>query len=115
MMNKLILDTLKANSNLTKLVSDRIYFLKTSSIRYPCLIFSIYNERGELYSDDIEEWTGYYIQIDVYSKSNYSNIVEEVKKSLIGTGFKRKNEYDLWQNDLKLYHKGLRFFYLQEN
>jgi hypothetical protein len=33
---------------------------------------------------------------------------------LLKVGFKRLNEIDLYEEDTKIYHKGLKFYYLEE-
>ncbi|MCH4198532.1 MAG: hypothetical protein LKF87_08195 [Clostridium tyrobutyricum] len=58
--------------------------------------------------------TAHYVQVDVWSKTDYINIVKEVKEKLISVGFKRLNEADLYEKDTKIYHKGMRFYYLEE-
>ena len=39
--------------------------------------------------------------------------MKEVKRLLINAGFKRLNEIDLYEEDTKIYHKGLKFYYLE--
>ena len=74
----------------------------------------MYLESGEGYEDDEETLTAHYIQVDVWSKVDYTDLVKEVKRFLINAGFTRLNEIDLYEEDTKIYHKGLKFFCLEE-
>lgn len=108
-MNKLIKDTL---SPLGIPVSLQCY--NGSETTY--ITFFSYLDKGELYADDEEIATGNYIQIDVFSKENYTNIVKKVKKLMKDAGFiKKASGPELYETDTKLYHKPLRFFFYEEN
>ncbi len=45
---------------------------------------------------------------------DYTSLIDEVKNSLNTVGFKRLNEADLYERDTKIYHKSLKFYYLEE-
>lgn len=77
------------------------------------ITFFCYLETGELYSDDIQQGTAYYLQVDVWSKGNYVNIVEQVKLAMVNAGFSFLSAYDLYETDTKIYHKVLRFHYME--
>lgn len=108
-MNKLIISTLKP---LGIPVSFQYYNgLETTYITFFC-----YNDQVELYADDEELATGYYIQLDVFSKGKYLEIVKQVNKLMKDVGFiKRPSGPELYEEGTKLYHKPLRFFYYVEN
>lgn len=75
------------------------------------IVFQEYLEQGESYSEDEEELTGHYIQVNIFSKTDYTSLVKEVKTRLIGVGFKRQNEYEIYENDTGFYNRILRFYY----
>jgi hypothetical protein len=106
-LNSLVVDTIK---NLGVPVSFQNYTGKEPTY----ITFFEYNQQGEEYADDTEIGTGHFIQIDIWSKSDYIMLVESVKNSLIKAGFWRLSEIDLYENDTNIYHKGMRFFYLEE-
>lgn len=108
-INNDILNTLQSNQTLVNLVNGRISFLNNISGQYPAITFFVYNEQGELYADNQELLTGYYIQIDVWSKDNYTNIVYEVMKTMMQAGYRRTSSADLYESDTKIYHKAIRF------
>lgn len=105
-LNKLIIDTLKP---LNIPVSFQIYAGTATTY----ITFIEYLQQGEFFSEDDEELTGHYVQVDVWSKSDYTSIVKQVKELLENVGFKRTNEVDLYESDTKFFHKGIRFFYLE--
>jgi hypothetical protein len=50
----------------------------------------------------------------VWSKGDYTSIVQQVKDRLKEAGFRRTTETDLYEPETKIYHKVLRFSYVQE-
>lgn len=108
-INNEILKTLQSNSTLVNLVNGRISFLTNKSGQYPAITYFVYNEMGELYADNQEISTGYYIQIDIWSQENYTNIVYELMKTMMQAGYRRTSSADLYESDTKIYHKAIRF------
>ena len=106
-INKLIIDTLKP-------LKVPVCFHKYTGKETTYIIFHEYFQKGEKYSEDNEEMTGHYLQINVFSKANYNNIVEEVKTLLSNIGFTRQTEYELYENDTEFYNKIIRFYYEEE-
>ncbi len=74
------------------------------------ITFFTYLDRPEQHADDGEIVTGYYVQIDIWSKSDYTEIAKEVHQSMLTANFTKLNFYDLYEEDLKIYHKVMRFF-----
>ena len=107
MINKLIMDTLKP-------LKIPVAFQKYSGKAETYITFHEYLAAGEEYEDDEEALTAHYIQVDVWSKGDYTDIVKTIKELLLKAGFKRLNEIDLYEEDTKIYHKGLKFYYLEE-
>ena len=107
MIHKLIMDTLRP-------LNVPVSFQKYSGKEDPYITFHEYIETGEEYEDDEEVFTGHYVQVDIWSKSDYSSLVKATKSLLKIEGFKRLDEADLYEKNTGLYHKGIRFFYLEE-
>lgn len=108
-MNKLIKDTLSPLG-----IPVSLQYYNGSETTY--ITFFSYLDKGELYADDEEVATGNYIQIDIFSKGNYTNIVKQVIKLMKKAGFiKKPSGPELFEDDTKIYHKPLRFFYYVEN
>lgn len=116
MINKLIIDTL-ASLNIPVAFQEYkgIKQLDGSyKIIFPYVTFFEYLEQSESFSEDEEDSIGHYMQVDIWSKSDYTSIVTQVKTLLKNAGFKRNSKVDLYESEMKLYHKGMRFFYLEE-
>lgn len=90
-------------------------FQKYSGSEETYITFHEYFCSGEEYEDDEEKLTGHYIQVDVWSKNDYTELIDMVKNLLIQSGFRRLNEMDLYEEDTKIYHKGLKFYYTEES
>ncbi|GAA0313804.1 hypothetical protein GCM10008967_00360 [Bacillus carboniphilus] len=78
------------------------------------ITFFEYNQRSALNADDDEDITSHSIQLDVWSKGNYNNIVQQTKQLLKGIGFRRTHETEFYEEETKIYHKVLRFSYSKE-
>lgn len=65
-------------------------------------------------ADDTEIQTRFIYQIDVWSKSDYTNLTKQVKELLIAQGFRRSVEGpEDYEPDIQLFHKPIRFIYIK--
>ena len=104
-VNKLIKDSL---SSLTVPVSFQTYAgTLTTYITFFC-----YNEQGEAWAEDQEVATGFYVQVDVWSKDDYTTLAGQVQAAMIAAGFSRTTSADLYESDTKIFHRALRFVYV---
>jgi hypothetical protein len=106
-INKIIMDALRP-------LKHPVYPVNYSGDSSTYITFFEYGEGSALDADNEEKRTGYYIQVDVWTKdgSLYTGLVDQVKKALIDAGFKRRSAVDLYENETKVYHKALRFYYV---
>jgi len=72
------------------------------------ITFFKYLEDVESYANNKETSLVYYIQVDVWSKGNYSVLVESVLEALKQAGFTRNYVTETYENDIKLFHKIIR-------
>lgn len=105
MINSLVIEALKP---LNVPVSFQRYTGKENTY----ITFFEFLEQGELFADNEEKATGHYIQVDIWSKSDYVELVENVKYAMKAAGFMKTYAADLFESDIKLYHKVTRFVYL---
>jgi len=73
-----------------------------------------YNQDNDASLSGDDDLIGYveYYDFDVYSKGNYKNIIEEVKKKLKDNGFvwqPSRSSMDMYEADTGYYHKTLNF------
>lgn len=74
------------------------------------ITFFAYDEQDEEFSDDEVESEGYYPQIDVWSKEDYTNLKSQIKSAMKTAGYSFTNGQDLYEEDTGIFHLGLRFF-----
>jgi hypothetical protein len=74
------------------------------------ITFFTYLDKPEQHADDGELITGHYVQIDVWSKRDYTSLVKTIHQRMLAAGFTKLNFYDLYEQDLNIYHKAMRFF-----
>ena len=103
MINDLILGALRS-------LRVPVSFQKYRGKENTYITFFSYLEQGEQYADNEEKETGYYIQLDVWSKSDYTELVENITDAMKAAGFRRTSAADLFEEDTKIYHKAIRFF-----
>lgn len=103
MINKLVIEALKY-------LKVPVSFQKYSGKESTYITFFTYLEQGEQYADNEEKATGYYIQLDVWSKSDYTELIENIKDQMRAAGFIRTYAADLFEEDTKIYHKAMRFY-----
>ncbi|HZJ99106.1 MAG TPA: hypothetical protein VFC79_03825 [Tissierellaceae bacterium] len=76
---------------------------------YPYITFFTYLDRTMQHADDGEVITGYFIQVDIWSKTDYTSIEESIHQAMVSSGFMKQRFHDLYEDDTKVYHKVMRF------
>ena len=79
------------------------------------ITFFEYLAQGEAHADNTEKETGHYIQIDVWSKGDYTSLVDSTLTALKSAGFSRIKEVDMFDSEAQFYHRAIRVFYLENN
>ncbi|ETT84174.1 hypothetical protein MKZ08_08470 [Viridibacillus sp. FSL R5-0477] len=103
-LNKLIIDTLKP-------IGIPVALLTYTGTATTYITFFQYNEMGVVFAEDSEQETRHSIQIDVWSKGNHVDVVKQVKKLLKEQGFSRVTAHELYEDDTKIFHKVMQFYY----
>lgn len=104
---------MNVNTKITEILSDMgipVRFQHYSGQEKPYLTFFNYLENGELYADDEEKITGYYIQLDLWSESDYADLVSLIHQRMIEAGFLRRSFSDLYEQNINLHHKVMRYY-----
>jgi hypothetical protein len=104
-LNKLIIDTLSP-------LALTLFQTYSGSI-FPHITFFEFNQQSALNADDEEEMTAHSVQVDLWSLNDYTSLVAQVKTSLLAIGFRRAFETEFYENDTKIFHKVLRFNYVE--
>ena len=75
------------------------------------ITFFTYLEKGELFADNEEIETGYYIHLDLFGKENLQQTEKDIKRLMKENNFRRISNWDApYEEDTKLYHKVFRFY-----
>jgi hypothetical protein len=105
-LNSLILSTLKP-------LDVPVKYLKYKGSEPTYITFFEFNQSGAMYGDDQELKSRHSIQVDIFSKGDYTNLTEQVKKNLIEKGFTRTMEIEFYETDTDKFHKVIRFNFVQ--
>lgn len=76
------------------------------------ITFFEFNQNGALYGDDKELKSRHSIQVDIWSRGNYGNLVKQVKERMIEIGFTRSMETEIIEKETGTYQKVIRFNYV---
>lgn len=76
--------------------------------------FTLISDNEDDYADDEAESINYLVQVDIWSKENMEDLKKTIKaamKTLDNCTY--SDGADLYENDVKIYHKALRFNVLE--
>lgn len=107
MINKLIMDTLSP-------LEVPASFQKYTGNETAYITFFEYLQQSESFADNMETCIGHYIQVDVWSKEDYTFLVDSIVNEMTKSGFRKTTQTEMYENETQTYHKALRFFYLEE-
>lgn len=95
--------------------NPKLYLLKApDNTVAPYVEYEILNESGSIYAENEEIATNYKIQIDVFTKGNYTEIVKIIKNIMKENKFMKEFGGSLFEEKSKLFHYILRFNYESE-
>lgn len=103
-LNKLIRDTLSP-------LGVPVAFANYNQTADAYIVFIEYNQASRLNADDKELITKHFFQVDIFSKGNYLQLVNDVKERMKEAGFGRMFESETYDEDMRMYRKILRFNY----
>lgn len=109
MVNSLIINTLQS-------LDIPVRFQKYTGTASTYITFFTYLNQGEDYSEDDEENTGYYIQLDIWYKTDIGDLPKQIVNLLKEQGFRKLDIRELpYETDTGIYHTVVSLFYLEEN
>ncbi|MNI58109.1 hypothetical protein D3C73_1132050 [compost metagenome] len=76
---------------------------------YPRITFFEVSNFDSQFADDFAMASEVTVQIDVWSKGSTSAIAGEVDKTIKELGYSRSSSADLYEDDVKVVHKAMRF------
>lgn len=108
-IKKYVRDLLMDKTIIDLTEDKKVYFLHANNAKPPYVEYEFYDENGADYSENQETATNYYIQIDIFSNGDYTELETKIKEKMISEGFTRGMAADMYEKDTKLYHKAMRF------
>lgn len=107
---KQFLRQILSDEEILNLTADKkVYFLHATTPTTPYVEYEVLDESGEAWAENKEIATTYYVQVDIFSKTDYTELEEKIKEKMINAGFNRSMAADLYEKDTQLYHKAMRF------
>lgn len=104
-LNKLL--NIKDITNL--LETKKVYYTKiTDTITKNALVYYILREKKGFSEDNCETITKYTIQIDLYSNSNFTELLNQIKKQMVKNDIEKDEIIEGFDKEFK-YHKILRY------
>ncbi len=73
------------------------------------ITFFTYLDRTLLHADDAEVVGGFYVQIDLWSKVDYTELARNIHSLMTQAGFYKVNFHDLYEKNSTTYHKVMRY------
>lgn len=109
---KTFLRTILLVSDVINLTGDKtVHFLHAKKPIAPYIEYTSYDEEGALYAEGEELAADYYIQVDIYSKGDYTALEDAIMEKMKSAGFARSGGADLYEDATELYHKAMRFIF----
>jgi len=106
MINGLVVGTLKP-------LGVPVSFSRYAGTAPTYITFFCYNEQGETWAENLETATGYYVQVDIWSKGDSIILADQVRKAMENAGFIRTTAQDMpYEPETGIYHKAIRFSYV---
>lgn len=104
-----ILKALNKEEILNLLPDKKVYFLHANNPKNPYIEYEVVNEYGIEHDENEEKYTRYIVQVDIFSKKDYTEIENIVKKHMLNAKFERDMAADLFEDKTGLNHKAMRF------
>lgn len=105
-----VVSTLKADTTIKGLVSDRVIFMSLpDEPEFPCITYYEQNNSPALVGDGKELTSESVMVIDVWSKGSTTVIAQAVDNVMASLRFVREFSGDLYETDTGVYHKSMRY------
>lgn len=98
MINKLTMDSLS-------LLKIPVSFQKYTGNETAYITFFEYLQQSESFADNRETCIGHYIQVDVWSKEDYTFLVDSIVNEMTKAGFRKTTQTEMYENETQTYHK----------
>lgn len=109
-------NALLADSTLLSLIGGpRVYSVYSpDSVDFPYITIQEVGNNNIEFGDNSATRAQINVQVDVWSKNDYTNVVSRVDDILTGIGYERYFAIDLYEFDTRVLHKPLRYWIAKE-
>lgn len=106
-INELVVTTLKP-------LNVPVVFQSYTGKQYPHITFFEYMEQDSCWANNEKVSTEHYVQIDIWSVSDYSDLKDSVLELMHAAGFIKRNSSDIFEsgilsNHIDVFHRIIRF------
>ncbi|NYB73855.1 DUF3168 domain-containing protein [Sedimentibacter hydroxybenzoicus DSM 7310] len=103
------------DKEITDLTADKkVYLIKGTNATAPYVVYTFIDEWGAEFAENEEIATNYNVQVDIFSKGDFTELANKIKVKMKDNDFYRTSANDFYENDTQLYHCVLRFNYTKE-
>lgn len=96
-------------------LSVPVHFRRYTGKSGQYITFFEYSGISQMDADDRERIHGHFVQVDIWSRMDYGELLSKVKRAMAAAGFSSKGDGpDMYEEETGLYHKPLRFFGYEE-
>ena len=107
-MQKYVADTLKD-------IGVPISFVARGESRLPLIVFNVTNERGDMFWDDEERVVHWQVQINIFAKSNFVDLKNEIIRRMLKAGFIRTEITSaIYLEDIEVFNQPMAFDFYEE-
>lgn len=100
------------DKEITDLTADKkVYLIHAPNATAPYVTYTFFDEWGAAFAENDEIATNYSIQVDIFSKGDFTDLEEKIKEKTTNNGFRRTSSADFYESDTGLYHCAIRFNY----
>lgn len=95
---------------INKTYDKNVFYIHAKSATPQYVEYMIVNDPTSFYEENEEKNINYLIQVDIFSKGDFTELKDTIIKHLKENGFDRgTSSPDMYEEDTELYHKALRF------
>ena len=107
-INQYILETLKP-------LDIPVFFSARKESNLPLVVYNVTGERSLECWDDEEQLVKYKVTLNIFSKGNYIQYKNQIKKLMKNAGFKRTDIPEcIYHPDIEVFNQPMFFEYIQE-
>lgn len=107
-MQKYVFDTLKD-------IGVPVSFVARGESHLPLIVFNVTQEKGDMFWDDEETVVKYSVMINIFARTNFVQIKQEITNRMLRAGFVRKEiPATVYMEDTEIFNQPMSFDFYYE-